>query len=82
MENISVSNARKEIYKLIDKVNEEHVEYVITGKRNNAVLVSEEDWQAIQETLYMYETGNAKDIIDGMKIPLKDCEELDWQHIK
>lgn len=82
MENISVSNARKEIYKLIDKVNEEHVEYMITGKRNNAVLVSEDDWQAIQETLYVYETGNAKDILEGMKTPLEDCEEIDWKTIK
>ncbi len=82
MKNISVSNARKEIYKLIDKVNEDHEEYMISGKRNNAVLVSAEDWKSIQETLYMYETGNAKDILEGMKMPLENCEELDWKHTK
>ena len=82
MESISVSYARKDIYKLIDKVNEEHVEYMINGKRHSAVLVSEEDWKAIQETLYLYESGNAKDIIDGMNLSIEECEEVDWKATK
>jgi antitoxin YefM len=80
MNTTNVSDARKNIYKLIDKVNQEKVEILITGKRNNAVLISEGDWNAIKETLYLYETGNAKDIAEGMKTPLEDCEEIDWRN--
>lgn len=82
MKDISVSNARKDIYKLVDKVNEEAGEYKIIGKRNNAVLVAEADWEAIKETLYLYETGNAKDIIEGIEIAVEDCEVLDWKNTK
>lgn len=80
MNTINVSDARKNIYKLIDKVNQENEEILITGKRNNAVLISENDWDAIKETLYLYQTGNAKDIIDGMNTPLENCEEIDWRN--
>lgn len=79
--NISnVSNARKNIYKLINKVVRENTEILITGKRGNAVLISESDWNSIKETLYMYQTGNAKDVIEGMSTPLEDCEEIDWRN--
>ncbi len=82
MKDISVSNARKDIYNLVDKVNEEAGEYKIIGKRNSAVLVAESDWEAIKETLYLYETGNAKDIIEGMNTSIEDCEVIDWKNTK
>jgi len=53
MKSLSITEARKNIHKLIDEATETHQPVQITGKRNNAVLVSEEDWRAIQETLYL-----------------------------
>ena len=53
MENISVSNASTNLYRLIDETAESHTPIAIVGKRNTAVLVSLEDWDAIQETLYL-----------------------------
>jgi antitoxin YefM len=50
---LTASQARSDIYRLIDQAAESHQPIVITGKRSNAVLVSEEDWSAIQETLYL-----------------------------
>ncbi len=49
----SASNARANLYRLIDEAAETHQPILITGKRRNAVLVSEEDWSAIQETLHI-----------------------------
>jgi len=51
MEYLSVSHARDNFYKLIDEVSEHHSPVLIAGKRNNVVLVSQEDWDAIQETI-------------------------------
>ena len=51
MTTISVTKARTNLYKLVDSVNESHVPIHITGKRHSAVLISEEDWRSIQETL-------------------------------
>lgn len=53
MKVVNATNARANIFSLIDQVTEEHEEVMITTKRNNAVLVSEEDWRSIQETLYL-----------------------------
>ena len=53
MRTISATEARNNIYKLIDKTSDEGEPIQIAGKRSNAVLVSEEDWRAIQETLYL-----------------------------
>jgi antitoxin YefM len=53
MNTLTASQARSDIYRLIDQAAESHQPIVITGKRSNAVLVSEEDWSAIQETLYL-----------------------------
>ena len=50
---ISVSQARANIYTLIDKVAQTHEPILITGKRNNVVMISQEDWDAIAETLYL-----------------------------
>jgi prevent-host-death family protein len=77
---ISVSNARANFFKLIDSVNEEHSPVIITGKRNDAVLLSLDDWNAIQETLYLSSIPNMKEsIIKGLKTPVEECEkELNW----
>ncbi|NQT26950.1 type II toxin-antitoxin system Phd/YefM family antitoxin [candidate division KSB1 bacterium] len=80
MKTITVTNARSSLYKLIDESSSVHEPIVITGKRSNAVLVSEDDWRAIQETLYLLSVpGMRESIIKGMKTPVSECsEELDW----
>ncbi|MDQ2851522.1 MAG: type II toxin-antitoxin system Phd/YefM family antitoxin [Actinomycetota bacterium] len=50
---VSATSARANLYRLIDQVNDESQPLTITGQRGNAVLVSEADWQAIQETLFL-----------------------------
>lgn len=50
---MTATAARSHLYRLIDQVNDEREPVTITGRRGNAVLVSEEDWRAIQETLYL-----------------------------
>lgn len=80
MKTITVTQARKEIYKLIDEVQETHRVVHITGKRSNAVLISESDWRNIQETLYLAGIpGVAESIKEGLSVPLEETdEELDW----
>lgn len=80
MSAISASQARTNFYRLIDDVAISHQPVLITGKRANAVLVSEEDWSAIQETLYLLSIpGMRQSIKKGLKTPLEKCsKELKW----
>jgi antitoxin YefM len=80
MATFSASEARKNLYKLVDRVKETHEPIYITGKRNSAYLVSEEDWRAIQETLYLTSIpGMRESLIEGMNTPIEEMsEELDW----
>ena len=77
---LSVTEARKRLYSLVDEVSESHEPVHIAGKRNGAVLVSEDDWRAIQETLYLSSIpGMRESIVKGMKTPVEECdEEMDW----
>ena len=76
----SASNARSNLYRLIDQTAESHKPVLITGKRHNAVLVSEEDWAAIQETLHLLSIpGMRASIRRGLKTPVSKCrKELRW----
>ena len=80
MTTLTASQARTELYKLLDKVAESHEPIQITGKRNNAVLISEEDWSAIKETLYFLSIPKMRESIKkGLKAPLKECSrEVEW----
>ena len=80
MKTISVSQARANLYKLLEEAGESHEPLVITGKKGNAVLVSEEDWRAIQETLYLLSIpGMRESIREGLETPVEECtEDLDW----
>jgi len=74
MTTLTASQARTELYKLLDKVAVSHEPIQITGKRNNAVLISEEDWSAIKETLYLLSIPKMRESIKkGLKTPLKEC---------
>ncbi|BDX01893.1 MAG: type II toxin-antitoxin system Phd/YefM family antitoxin [Marinomonas sp.] len=80
MAGMTATEARSNLYRLIDETADSHQPIVITGKRNNAVLVSEEDWSAIQETLFLLSVPNMRESIrEGMDTPASECdEELDW----
>lgn len=80
MDTISASEARARLYNLIDEAAVSHAPVTITGKRNNAVLVSAEDWAAIQETLYLLSVpGMRESIIAARAEPLKEAsKELNW----
>ncbi len=77
---INVTQARKKLYQLINEVNETHEPVQITGKTANAILISESDWKAIQETLYLLSVpGMDESIREGMKTPVDDCStEPGW----
>ena len=80
METLKVSEARKVLYGLVDDVAEAHTPVHIAGKRNSAVLISLEDWDAIQETLYLASIpGMRESIPSGMATPVSRCaRELKW----
>jgi prevent-host-death family protein len=77
---LTATEARGKIYQLIDSTSETHKPITITGKRNNAVLISEDDWLAIQETLYLQSIpGMRESIKEGLDAPLSDCSDaLEW----
>jgi len=75
MTTITATEARKQLYKLVDDVSDTHEPVQITGKRGNAVLVGEDDWRAVQETLFLVSIpGMRESILEGMATP---PEELD-----
>jgi antitoxin YefM len=77
---LTASEARANLYRLIDQAADSHQPIVIAGKRSSAVLVSAEDWQAIQETMTLVAIpGMRKSIRDGMAEPLsKSARKLNW----
>lgn len=80
MTTLSATEARRRLYKLLDEVADSHEAIRVAGKRNAAVLIAEEDWQAIQETLYLCSVpGMRESILKGLRTPVSKCvRELDW----
>ena len=80
MSSINATEARANLYKLLDEVAQSHTPVLITGKRTNAVLVSEDDWRSIQETVYLLSIpGMRESIREGLKVPIDACsDQLDW----
>lgn len=80
MKTITATKARENLYKLLDETAKSHIPFQITGKRTNAVLVSEDDWRAIQETLYLLSIpGMRESIREGLETKVDDCAmELEW----
>jgi prevent-host-death family protein len=77
---MSATEARKQLYKLLDDVAASHEPIEITGKRSSAVLVSEDDWRAVQETLHLLSIpGMRESILEGMATPVEELDDkLDW----
>ncbi len=80
MATITATEARSKLFRLIDETAESHQPVLISGKRNSAVLISEEDWSAIQETLYLLSIpGMPESIRKGLETPLeKTSTKLTW----
>ena len=80
MTTLSASEARANLYRLIDQAAESHQPILISGKRHNSVLLSAEDWDAIQETLFLLSVpGMRESIKAGMAEPIESCSSgLDW----
>ena len=76
----TIQQAEDNLNELIEEVSISHQPITITGTQHNAVLISQEDWSAIQETLYLLSVPNMREsIVEGLKTPIEDCdEELDW----
>ena len=77
---MTVSQARTNIYKIMDETSQTHQPIMITGKRNNVVMISEEDWNAIEETLYLNSvTGMADSIKEAMNASDSEfSENIEW----
>lgn len=77
---LNATEARSKLYHLIDEAASSHQPIVITSKRANAVLISEEDWNAISETLFLVSIpGMRESIQKGLSEDLSKCsKELDW----
>jgi antitoxin YefM len=80
MTTLTVTQARKKLFRLLDEANSSHSPIVIEGKRGGAVLIGREDWSAIEETLYLNAIpGMRQSIIAGMKTPLsKTSKAVKW----
>ncbi len=80
MPTLTATEARSKLYRLIDETTNSHQPIIITGKRGNAVLVSEEDWQSMQETLYLLSIpGMRESIREGLATSVDECEQdIDW----
>ncbi len=80
MTTLTATEARANLYKLLDEVADTHEPILITGKRANAVLISEGDWRAIEETIYLLGIpGMRESIVEGLNTPVEECDdEVEW----
>ena len=80
MTTVTATEAHKHLYTLLDDVADSHEPVQIAGKRHSAVLVSETDWRAIQETLFLESIPGLKaSIVKGLKTPVAKCAKgLEW----
>ncbi|MBY0453468.1 MAG: type II toxin-antitoxin system Phd/YefM family antitoxin [Burkholderiaceae bacterium] len=80
MQTFTASQARVNLYRLMDQTAESHTPITISGKRHDAVLLAAEDWYAIQETLYLLSVpGMRESIKEGLAESTESCaKELDW----
>ena len=80
MRTINVTKARANLYNLLIEASESHEPIQITGKKSNAILISEEDWNSVQETLFLLSIpGMRESIVEGLNTDVEaDTQELDW----
>ena len=76
------TQARANLFNLIDEASNSHEPIYIKGKRNDVVMISKEDYESIQETLYLYSTpGLVNQIMEASNESLSECEshEIVWK---
>ena len=80
MTSLSATEARRRLYALIDEVGQSHEPVQIHGKRGNAVLLSEDDWRSIQDTLHLVSIpGMRESILEGMAATMDELtSEPGW----
>jgi antitoxin YefM len=80
MTTLTATEARTKLYRLLDDISESHNPVHITGKRHSGVLISEEDWNSMQETLNLLSIPKMREsIIDGLNTSINECsEKLEW----
>ncbi len=82
MKTVSITKARQNIYKLVEDAIASNEPLQITAKKGNVVLVSEEDWKSVQETLYLLSVpGMREALIEGVNTPADECktaEGIGW----
>lgn len=80
MVSMTASQVRAKLFRLMDETAASHEPILITGKRVNSVLISEDDWKSIQETLYLASVpGMRESIVEGMRTPsAKMSRKLTW----
>jgi prevent-host-death family protein len=83
---ISVTKARDNIYKLVKEVADSHEPTYITAPNGNVVLIAEDDFRSMQETLYLLSIpGMRESILEGKDTPIEECfgeEDLAWNTTK
>jgi prevent-host-death family protein len=76
MASVTATEARRDLYRLVDQVQDTHEPIQITGRRGNAVLVGEDDWRAVQETLFLLSVPGMRDsIVEGMTMSVDELED-------
>jgi antitoxin YefM len=80
MRTLRVSEARANLYRLVEEAAQTHEPVKITGKHGNAVMIGEDDWLAVEETLYLVSVpGMRESILAGMETPVDECKpEPEW----
>jgi len=80
MTTVTTREAQANLSRLIDDAASAHQPILIAGKRNNAVLISEEDWSALQESLFLLSVPGVRESIrEGLDTPVSECARvLDW----
>lgn len=80
MRTIRVSEARANLYKLVEEASQMHEPVKITGKRGNAIIIGEDEWRAVEETLYLLSVPSMREsIVEGMKTPIDECSAtVEW----
>lgn len=80
MPTITVTEARNNLSRFIEHTHQSHAPMVIRGKRGNAVLLAEEDWVAVQETLFLLGSPGMREAVgEGLATPLEACQsEVTW----
>ncbi|MGE4547695.1 MAG: type II toxin-antitoxin system Phd/YefM family antitoxin [Desulfurella sp.] len=77
---ITATEARAKLYKIINEVSSFHEPIIVTSKHGNAVLISEDDWRAVQETMYLLSIpGMRESIQEGLATPIEECsDKVEW----